>query len=82
MKRVSRSVVVFVAIVTIMGTVQCKTYGGLAAELKGSDSIMQKKAHGTCNSSVQGDLRWGCDFNTADRICCFNRCEPPSYAGD
>ena len=34
---------------------------------------MSKKAHGTCPSGVQGGLRFGCDAQTADRICCFNR---------
>lgn len=36
-------------------------------------SVMEPKAHGTCKRAVQDDLRWGCDFDTADRICCFNR---------
>jgi peptide methionine sulfoxide reductase MsrB len=34
---------------------------------------MQKRNHGTCDEPVQNDLKWGCDNNTADRICCFNR---------
>merc|ERR1712187_561274 len=34
---------------------------------------MGKKAHGTSNTPVQNNLRWGCDYNTADRICNFNR---------
>lgn len=34
---------------------------------------MAAKAHGTCLMPVQRKLRWGCDFDTADRICCFNR---------
>ena len=37
------------------------------------DSIMDARLHGTCEQPVQDDLRWGCDNNTADRICCFNR---------
>ena len=32
----------------------------------GEESIMSKKAHGTSNIPVQSDLRWGCDFETAD----------------
>ena len=34
---------------------------------------MEQKAHGTCAAAVQNDLLYGCDFKTADRICCFNR---------
>jgi len=39
----------------------------------GNESIMSKKKHGTSNVPVQQDLRWGCDRDTADRICNFNR---------
>jgi len=39
----------------------------------GDESIMSPKAHGTSNTPVQDDLRWGCDRKTADRICNFNR---------
>ena len=39
----------------------------------GSESIMSKKAHGTSMHPVQSNLRWGADFETADRICNFNR---------
>ena len=34
---------------------------------------MSQKAHGTCDKPVQSNLRYGCDVETADRICCFNR---------
>eukprot|EP01033_Poteriospumella_lacustris_P006836 gene6836-4924_t len=34
---------------------------------------MSKKQHGTCSQPVQSHLRWSCDVDTADRICCFNR---------
>ena len=37
------------------------------------ESVMRPKAHGTCEFPAQGNLRWGCDRDTADRICCFNR---------
>ena len=37
------------------------------------ESVMSPKAHGTCPAPVQDNLRWGCDFKTADNICCFNR---------
>ena len=38
----------------------------------GAESIMSKKQHGTSETPVQNDLRWGCDWDTADRICNFN----------
>jgi hypothetical protein len=38
----------------------------------GAESIMSKKKHGTSETPVQKDLRWGCDWDTADRICNFN----------
>ena len=34
---------------------------------------MSPKAHGTSPQPVQKNLRWGCDWGTADRICSFNR---------
>jgi hypothetical protein len=41
--------------------------------IQGDESIMSEKKHGTSETAVQKDLRWGCDFDTADRICNFNR---------
>ena len=35
----------------------------------GSEDIMSPKAHGTSETPVQENLRWGCDRETADRIC-------------
>ena len=37
------------------------------------ESVMSPKAHGTCLKPVQKLLRWQVDWDTADRICCFNR---------
>ena len=37
------------------------------------ESVMAPKAHGTTTQPVQSNLRYGCDVQTADRICCFNR---------
>ena len=34
---------------------------------------MSQKEHGTCVAPVQENLLFGSDFETADRICCFNR---------
>jgi len=39
----------------------------------GEESIMSQKAHGTSETPAQKDLRWNCDYDTADRICNFNR---------
>jgi hypothetical protein len=33
----------------------------------GSEDIMKPKAHGTSEKPVQADLRYGCDYDTADR---------------
>eukprot|EP00605_Chrysophyceae_sp_TOSAG23-4_P001358 GSChrysophyteH1.ASY1.ANO1.1478.1 assembled CDS len=37
------------------------------------ESIMSSKAHGTCENPVQKGLKYGIEFDLADRICCFNR---------
>jgi hypothetical protein len=41
--------------------------------LLAGEEVMKQKAHGTCENPVQKNLRWNCDWDTADRICCFNR---------
>ncbi|CBY21136.1 unnamed protein product [Oikopleura dioica] len=41
--------------------------------LYGPESIMARKAHGTCPKGVQLNLRWGCDQTLGDRITCYNR---------
>lgn len=43
----------------------------------GSEDIMKPKAHGTSETPVQENLRWGCGRELADRICVSRR---PSYA--
>jgi hypothetical protein len=50
------------------GTASSSTYPVRAEEV-----VMSKKAHGTSEKPVQKDLRWNCDYETADRICNFNR---------
>merc|ERR1719310_785909 len=50
-----------------------RNYGGIVPKILGTEDIMAPKAHGTCEAPVQKDLLYGCDFETADRICCFNR---------
>ena len=37
------------------------------------EEVMTQKGHGTSEKPVQKNLRWNCDFQTADRICNFNR---------
>lgn len=51
------------------------TPGGREApsELRGAEQLMDPKACGTCPQPVQQNLRWDCDWKTADRICCYNR---------
>ena len=41
--------------------------------IQGDESMMSKKAHGTSAKPVQDNLKYGCDFDTADKICSFNR---------
>uniref|UniRef100_A0A7S2R6D3 Uncharacterized protein n=1 Tax=Eucampia antarctica TaxID=49252 RepID=A0A7S2R6D3_9STRA len=38
-----------------------------------SEDVMSTKAHGTSEKPVMKDLKWNCDYETADRICNFNR---------
>ena len=35
--------------------------------------VMCPKAHGTCLRPVMKTLRWNCDREISDRICCYNR---------
>ena len=46
---------------------------GASPLVRGDESLMSAKAHGTCASPPQSGLKYGCDAATADRICCFNR---------
>lgn len=39
----------------------------------GKRDIMKKKSHGTSDQPVMKKLRWGCDYELADKICNFNR---------
>lgn len=41
--------------------------------IQGSEDLMSTKNHGSSNYPVQQNLRWNCDWETADRICNFNR---------
>eukprot|EP00566_Odontella_aurita_P023885 CAMPEP_0113544544 /NCGR_PEP_ID=MMETSP0015_2-20120614/10770_1 /TAXON_ID=2838 /ORGANISM="Odontella" /LENGTH=208 /DNA_ID=CAMNT_0000444821 /DNA_START=183 /DNA_END=809 /DNA_ORIENTATION=- /assembly_acc=CAM_ASM_000160 len=37
------------------------------------EEVMSQKSHGTSDEPVMKNLKWGCDYDTADRICNFNR---------
>ncbi len=41
--------------------------------VRGDESLMSQKAHGTTESPVQPNLRWSVARDTADKICSFNR---------
>ena len=45
----------------------------------GDESIMSKKKHGTSEVPAQKDLRWNCDYDTADRVS-FSFCNENSCA--
>lgn len=48
--------------------------------LRGDESIMKKKKHGTSDKPVMKNLRYGCDPKLADQICNYNR-HFAEYAG-
>mmetsp|Transcript_27797 Transcript_27797/g.49078 ORF Transcript_27797/g.49078 Transcript_27797/m.49078 type:complete len:168 (+) Transcript_27797:98-601(+) len=39
----------------------------------GDESLMSQKKNGTADKPPMKPLRWACDWETANRICCFNR---------
>merc|ERR1711998_107439 len=41
--------------------------------IRGDKSIMSQKSHGSTDSAVQSNLKYGVDNKLADRICSFNR---------
>lgn len=41
--------------------------------LVAEESVMKQRAHGTSDRPVQDKLKFGCDIETADKICSFNR---------
>lgn len=41
--------------------------------VKGDETLMSPKSHGTTVSPVQTDLRFNVDRSLADRICSYNR---------
>uniref|UniRef100_A0A7S2DMD8 Peptide-methionine (R)-S-oxide reductase n=1 Tax=Octactis speculum TaxID=3111310 RepID=A0A7S2DMD8_9STRA len=56
-----------------MAASRSRSYGGLAARIRGDESLMSVKSHGTTEKPPQANLRWGVDPQKADKICCFNR---------
>ena len=53
---------------------------GKGENICGDESIMDTKQYGTCISQVQDPLRWNCDRDTANHICCHNR-DYAEYSG-
>mmetsp|Transcript_15799 Transcript_15799/g.34248 ORF Transcript_15799/g.34248 Transcript_15799/m.34248 type:complete len:231 (-) Transcript_15799:146-838(-) len=53
---------------------------GQKLPILGAEELMCQKAHGTSETPVQQNLRYGCDRDTADKICSFNR-HYAEYAG-
>ena len=43
----------------------------------GDEAIMSQKKHGTSEVPAQKDLRWNCDYDTADRVS-FSFCNENS----
>lgn len=64
-----------------MGLVPSVTEGVVRGDER---EIMSPKAVGTCSSHVQPQLRFGCQPQLAERICCFNRhyAEPSGFLDD
>ncbi len=60
-----------IALISMMGNSAARSSSGYP--IYADESIMSQKQHGTCVAPVMQNLRWKCDVNTADRICCFNR---------
>jgi len=54
--------------------------GSTKYPIMAGEEIMNQKSHGTSEAPVQKNLRWSCDYDTADRICNFNR-HYAEYAG-
>jgi hypothetical protein len=73
------SINLLVIVLALLGTIKGLRLGlsmGMASSklpLYAEESVMSAKAHGTSAGPVQPNLRWGCDRDTADRICSFNR---------
>ena len=63
---------------TEMGSLLEKPTGDV---VMGDESLMTRKAHGSCLQAPPAKLRWDCDLKTADRVCCYNRhfAEPSGY---
>lgn len=66
---------------TSFATSQLNMSSQKSLPIMGEESIMSQKAHGTSSKPVQKELRWNCDYDTADRICNFNR-HYAEYAGN
>eukprot|EP00815_Leptocylindrus_aporus_P008293 CAMPEP_0116070568 /NCGR_PEP_ID=MMETSP0322-20121206/13144_1 /TAXON_ID=163516 /ORGANISM="Leptocylindrus danicus var. apora, Strain B651" /LENGTH=196 /DNA_ID=CAMNT_0003558515 /DNA_START=49 /DNA_END=639 /DNA_ORIENTATION=+ len=79
----SAAVSAFTTVIATRSSMVSRTVSSLNSEklpIVGDESIMSQKAHGTSEKPVQKELLWGCDYETADRICNFNR-HYAEYAG-
>lgn len=70
-------------VTNIFGTEQlsASTTNDKKLPLEGDESIMSPKEHGSSETPVQKNLRWGCHHIMADRLCNYNRhyVEPNGY---
>ncbi|KAG7360119.1 hypothetical protein IV203_035218 [Nitzschia inconspicua] len=75
MNSYSASMFAFTVMIVLLGNHFLVVFGGQCSEpcVPGSEEIMKPKAHGTSENPVQKSLRWNCDWDTADRICNYNR---------
>lgn len=55
------------------GAPESQWNAGMSLPIRGEESIMSQKAHGTCEKAPMKNLRYGVDYGLTDRICCFNR---------
>jgi|EP00505_MAST-04D_sp_SCG-Rhode-Island_P001954 peptide methionine sulfoxide reductase MsrB len=66
-------VVVVVVLIVAMSSVTGHAYGGIVANITGTEELMLAKQYGTCVAEVEPQLLWKCDRELANRISCFNR---------
>lgn len=71
--RISAAVTVALLLFFAMGNSWKAKPQGVAADIQGTEELMQQKEHGSCSQPVQENLRWDCSQTRADKICCFNR---------
>ena len=65
---VATSAIYIVALLALQSHAEC-----VDPCIPGNEEIMKPKEHGTSHTPVQSHLKWNCDWDTADRICNYNR---------